>query len=603
MVERAILDEREMQYLYKDGDGYCFMDTSSYEQIHLSDEALGDSMNYLLPESTIQVEFYEGAPVGIELPQTVDLKVEDTAPGIKGATASAQVKPATLETGLVVNVPSFINTGDSDPREHRDGRVPLARVVVAAAAAPLTGRHGHRPPQMPTSGWIEVITGSMFSGQDGGADPPPAPRADRPAAGADLQAAHRQPLRRRPHHLAQRDAPRVGQRVELARAARAVDADTQVVGIDEGQFFDAELPAVCNTLADQGKRVIVAGLDQDYLGKPFEPMPQLLAIAEYITKTLAICVVCGAPGQPHAAPRREQRARAGGRHRRLRGALPRLLRPAAGRTRTVADCIGHASCSSGPSVLRPLIRPTSATDAPLTAAPPAVTTAAVYGPQTVRVAWTSPGCSTCSSCSARCSCARTPSSRGACCAPGGSGGRPSSRGPTPRPRYYGLNLGIGITFGVLLLLNVFVLRRSASHWFWQLMMVVYYGYLFPLSTRIRQGFYEDGVWAGPAFVPYAQIGSLTWREEPQITLLLVPRMKSIARRLVVPQQFYAQARRLLRDRIKRHDILLARPGARPARARRAGRRVRIRRSAASGGRGGSGGQRRRAGRPVPSPQH
>jgi hypothetical protein len=71
--------------------------------------------------------------------------------------------------------------------------------------------------------------------------------------------------------------------------------DTEVVGIDEGQFFDMELPAVCNTLADQGKRVIVAGLDQDYLGKPFEPMPQLLAIAEYITKTLAICMVCGAP--------------------------------------------------------------------------------------------------------------------------------------------------------------------------------------------------------------------------------------------------------------------------------------------------------------------
>jgi thymidine kinase len=71
--------------------------------------------------------------------------------------------------------------------------------------------------------------------------------------------------------------------------------DTEVVGIDEGQFFDAELPSVCNALANQGKRVIVAGLDQDYLGKPFEPMPQLLAIAEYITKTLAICMVCGAP--------------------------------------------------------------------------------------------------------------------------------------------------------------------------------------------------------------------------------------------------------------------------------------------------------------------
>src|SRR5512134_1228145 len=84
--------------------------------------------------------------------------------------------------------------------------------------------------------------------------------------------------------------------VESARELlEQVETDTEVVGIDEGQFFDLELPAVCNTLADRGKRVIVAGLDQDYLGKPFEPMPQLLAIAEYITKTLAICMVCGNP--------------------------------------------------------------------------------------------------------------------------------------------------------------------------------------------------------------------------------------------------------------------------------------------------------------------
>jgi thymidine kinase len=75
----------------------------------------------------------------------------------------------------------------------------------------------------------------------------------------------------------------------------AVDDDTEVVGIDEGQFFDQALPAVCSALADRGIRVIVAGLDQDYLGKPFEPMPQLLAIAEYITKTHAICMVCGNP--------------------------------------------------------------------------------------------------------------------------------------------------------------------------------------------------------------------------------------------------------------------------------------------------------------------
>jgi elongation factor P len=112
-VERATLDESEMQYLYQDGDAYYFMDTTSFEQIHISSEALGDSVNYLKPEMTIQVEFYGTEPVGIELPVTVDLKVTDTAPGIKGATASAQVKPATLETGLVVQVPPFVNTGDS----------------------------------------------------------------------------------------------------------------------------------------------------------------------------------------------------------------------------------------------------------------------------------------------------------------------------------------------------------------------------------------------------------------------------------------------------------------------------------------------------------
>ena len=111
-LDRATLDEREMQYLYQDGDDYYFMDTTSYEQIHISSEALGDSTNYLKPEMTIKVEFYGTEPVGIELPPQVDLKVLDTAPGIKGATASNQIKPATLETGLVVNVPPFVNTGD-----------------------------------------------------------------------------------------------------------------------------------------------------------------------------------------------------------------------------------------------------------------------------------------------------------------------------------------------------------------------------------------------------------------------------------------------------------------------------------------------------------
>jgi elongation factor P len=111
-VERATLDETEMQYLYQDGDSFYFMDTTSYEQIHISSEALGESVSYLKAEMTIKVEFYGTEPVGIELPQTVDLKVTDTVPGIKGATASNQIKPATTETGLVVNVPPFINNGD-----------------------------------------------------------------------------------------------------------------------------------------------------------------------------------------------------------------------------------------------------------------------------------------------------------------------------------------------------------------------------------------------------------------------------------------------------------------------------------------------------------
>ena len=112
-IELATLDEREMQYLYKDGDYYYFMDTTTFEQIHISTEALGDSTSYMIPNAVIRVEFYDVEAVGIELPQTVELVVKETVPGIKGATASAQVKPATLETGLVIQVPSFVNEGDT----------------------------------------------------------------------------------------------------------------------------------------------------------------------------------------------------------------------------------------------------------------------------------------------------------------------------------------------------------------------------------------------------------------------------------------------------------------------------------------------------------
>ena len=111
-IERATLDSREMQFLYADGDAYHFMDTESFEQSHLTSETLGDSVKYLLPDSLITVELFEGAPVGIALPLTVDLTVEETIPALKGATASAQLKPARLETGLVVQVPPFIANGD-----------------------------------------------------------------------------------------------------------------------------------------------------------------------------------------------------------------------------------------------------------------------------------------------------------------------------------------------------------------------------------------------------------------------------------------------------------------------------------------------------------
>ncbi|NLZ38867.1 MAG: elongation factor P [Firmicutes bacterium] len=111
-VERAIMDRREMQYLYNSGDEYFMMDTESYEQISLSREQLGNDVKYLKENMLINVLFYQGQLIGIELPYFVELTVVDTEPGIKGDTASGGSKPATLETGLVVQVPFFINVGD-----------------------------------------------------------------------------------------------------------------------------------------------------------------------------------------------------------------------------------------------------------------------------------------------------------------------------------------------------------------------------------------------------------------------------------------------------------------------------------------------------------
>ena len=120
-VEKISLDTRLMQYLYHDQQGYHFMDTDTYEQVALSDEVLGDSMDYVIPDSVISMEWFEGMPIGVDLPAAVDLAVVETGPGIKGATASAQKKPAKLETGLVVQVPSFIEEGERIRISTQDG--------------------------------------------------------------------------------------------------------------------------------------------------------------------------------------------------------------------------------------------------------------------------------------------------------------------------------------------------------------------------------------------------------------------------------------------------------------------------------------------------
>jgi len=111
-VERAILDEQEMEYLYDDGQSYYFMNTGTFEQTHLTKELLGDAVDYLIPSLRVHVEFYEGKAISVELPATIDMTVAETEPGLKGASVSNVGKPAKLETGLVVQVPAFINEGE-----------------------------------------------------------------------------------------------------------------------------------------------------------------------------------------------------------------------------------------------------------------------------------------------------------------------------------------------------------------------------------------------------------------------------------------------------------------------------------------------------------
>jgi elongation factor P len=110
-VEKASMDTHDMRYLYSDSSGHHFMNTETYEQLALTDEVLGDTLGFMLPDTVITVDFYENQPVGLELPNTVILKVVETDPPMKGATAAGGAKPAKLETGVTVSVPQFIETG------------------------------------------------------------------------------------------------------------------------------------------------------------------------------------------------------------------------------------------------------------------------------------------------------------------------------------------------------------------------------------------------------------------------------------------------------------------------------------------------------------
>jgi len=111
-VERAVIDEVDMQYLYSDGDMFYFMNTDTYEQYHLPKEVVGDRAQYMMPDVILKIDFYDGRPIDISLPATVDLKVVETEPGIKGASATNVTKAAKMETGLVVQVPPFIDEGE-----------------------------------------------------------------------------------------------------------------------------------------------------------------------------------------------------------------------------------------------------------------------------------------------------------------------------------------------------------------------------------------------------------------------------------------------------------------------------------------------------------
>jgi hypothetical protein len=130
----------------------------------------------------------------------------------------------------------------------------------------------------------------------------------------------------------------------------------------------------------------------------------------------------------------------------------------------------------------------------------------------------------------------------------------------PKPRYYGLNLALGVVLGLLIAYKLFVMHRQPDQLFGETMMFVYYGYAFPLSARISRGFYRDGVWSDGGFLRWRQISAVSWQEDGAITLILISHFRNIARRLEVPGHLYGQARRVLRDRIRDHALHLGGAG-------------------------------------------
>lgn len=127
----------------------------------------------------------------------------------------------------------------------------------------------------------------------------------------------------------------------------------------------------------------------------------------------------------------------------------------------------------------------------------------------------------------------------------------------PKPPYYVMALGIGVVLGVLVMVKLYLHRGV----FGESMMFLYYAYLFPLSRRIGRGFYEDGIWADSTFIPYNEVGGVSWREgEHGVTLIVISRLRNLARRLIVPGDKYGAARRLLRDKIGEHEIHFAGTG-------------------------------------------